>query len=79
MLPARSNHEVRIGQSGGVQGARDRGLVDLVRRDATRGQPPERIDELGSAGVVERDVQLQLIAAGGRGERLCDGAAGFGR
>ena len=72
LLAAGPDDEVRVGQAGRVQGRADRALVDLVGRDAARGESPERVDELGPAGVVEGDVEQQPLAAGGRVERLAD-------
>ena len=71
---SRCSPPVRITRSGSGMPAvysapRDRVLVDLVGRDAARGEAPERIDDLRPAGVVEGDVELQPRPAGGRRER----------
>ena len=51
-------------------------LVDRLGRDAARGESADGVDELGPAGVVERDVQQQPVAAGGLLERVVDRSAG---
>jgi len=53
----------------------DRGLVDRLGGPAARDEPAHGIDELRPAGVVERDVQQELIAAGRLREGLADGSS----
>ena len=72
LLAAGADDEVRVGQAGRVERAADRRLVDLGRRDAAGGKLPDRIDDLGPPGVVERDVEEQPLATGCRVERLAD-------
>ena len=60
LLAAGPDHEVRVRQAGRVQRVADRPLVDLRRRAMpARGDPPERVHELGPAGVVQGDVELE--------------------
>ena len=72
LLAAGPDDEVRVRQADRVQRRADGGLVDVLGRDAARGEPPERVDELGPAGVVEGDVEQEPLAVGGRLERLAD-------
>src|SRR5689334_24586715 len=70
LLAAGPDHEIRVGQAGGVERGADRLLVDLLGRDAARGETTERVHELGAAGVVEGDVEQQSLASGRRVQRV---------
>ena len=81
LLAAGPDDEVGVGQAGRVQRRRDR----RPRRSAPAAmplgdEPPDRVDELGPAGVVERDVER---GAGRRRrcslERVADRARGCRR
>jgi hypothetical protein len=72
LLAAGPDQQVGVGHAGGVQGVRDGALVDRLGRDAARGQPPERVDELRPARVVEGDVEEEPIAVGRARQRVLD-------
>ena len=67
LLAAGPDDEVGVGQAGGVEGGRRSSASSIVSAGdaARRDQAPDRVDELGPAGVVEGDVQEQPVAAGG--------------
>ena len=60
----RSGSEVGVGQAGRVERVADRRLVDRPRAATpSADEPPDRVDELRPAGVVQGDVEVQPLAA----------------
>src|SRR5262245_14381988 len=76
LLAAGPDDEVGVGQAARVQGLADRPLVDVLGRDAGGGDAPERVHELGAAGVVPRDVEVEARAARGPVECALDRGTG---
>src|SRR4051794_15153013 len=76
LLAAGPDHQVWIWQAGRIEARADRAFVDLIGRDAALAEPPERVDKLRTAGVVEGDVEEQPGTPGGGLERFTDGGPG---
>ncbi len=79
---SRCSPPVRMTRSGSGQAGRvQRGGDGAPRRSRPAGiplatMPPDGIDDLGPAGVVERDVEQQPLAVGGGLEGLVDRGSG---
>src|SRR5438105_7680922 len=65
-LAAGADEEVRVRMVRRVQARRDRRLVDVIRLHAVADDPPNGVDDLGAAAVVERERHHAVRARGRR-------------
>src|SRR5262245_31894301 len=64
-LSARTNQQIGIGLTGGVEKAREALLVQILWAHAGFDRSTSGVDDLGAAAVVQRDVE-EHAATGGR-------------